>query len=190
MSQLLACNVEGRPSFFLNCPVTPSVHNEEHVSNLTRATMCSNAVTEEVGEARNKPARKCSEQFAQGDQAGCNRKILMCMLRRDKCAWRNRARARREAAERQLRKHHLPVGKELMSGRELGKYLECQFKDRWPACRDKKPFTYQWRAGEGGELGTCEWVDEPCSFARVLTREYLDNGEVTVKLRIFVAGKP
>ena len=179
--QLLACNVEGRPSYWLNCPVTPSFHQQGHVSDLTLETAGMNAVTEEIDESRNAPARRCSERYAVGHQAGTNRPILLCMDRSDKRAFANDGHERmmHDFAESSLRKHY-------KSGKELGEFLECTFNERWPACFQGQPYTFEWRPPRGGRPGECLRIERPCSFAHVLSKAYLESGELTVKLKQFV----
>jgi len=159
MFQLLACNVEGRPDFFLNCPVTPSWHQQVHVSDLTLETPSMNAVTEEVGESRNGPGRGCSKQYAQGSQAGANRPIILCMERADRNAFDNSPEGlakhtalMHEYAERSLRKHH-------KFGKELGGFLECTFNFRWPACFQGADYTFEWRPPRGSTPGQCLRVE-------------------------------
>jgi len=193
MYQLLACSVEGRPNWVLNCPVTPSAHNQGHLNDLTLESPHTNVVTEEIGEGRNQPARACSIQFAVGDQAGTHRRILICMDRADRRAWKRDGgeRMRHESAARLLVQHHR--GKPL-SGKELGKYLVCQFVQRWPTCHDKLPYTFEWVEALPGASsgGSCVRREHACSIASVLASEYLESGGLTVKLRAFVesnAGK-
>ena len=180
--QLHACSIEGRPGFWLNCPVTPSFHMQGHVWDLTLESVHTNCATEEVDETRNGPARKCSNRFAQGSQVGANRRILLCMRRSDQRAWANGGHARMQQAyaERSLRKHHT-------AGKELAGFLECTFNMRWPACLAGKPYTFEWRPPRGGKPGTCARHEKPCSFARVMGETYLTEGELTVKLTKFAA---